>query len=438
MKKIVSTRQLILDTLVSNLEHLYTMHERVVPTLPIDEYNDQLLAGIKEAKDTLGNTAQFLQELLDDLNRGIYWYLPKLYVLEKYLSFRHVKPHALDDEVTEELQCSLRRILLEIEGQISHIRTACKWYKNNSDVINHFLPEMDCGRSVQNEIEQHNRKDLRVKRLEKLCTGYLNEIKKDKFLSEVSKTEIIVEEAELEGVEPEEAAFRHYFISDEDGGWTADRKELMSYYIEYGASPETIWYQYQWYKSAWKLQKEIEGQKLTEDKKEDEKNKADDTHTWLADSSIIFNPQVLKTEKDYETVRNIISEHIGETSDENDCAKVNPAAQNELYFIMKGIKETSIVRSTMKNFDFAKQMVEWFPDLFAEKLEDCNKDKDLPRRIAKSISAERKNWKKNGEEVSIRDMSAHANTCEMNSRKKKLCRLASDMKRSIEKWQNTK
>lgn len=155
----------------------------------------------------------------------------------------------------------------------------------------------------------------------------------------------------------------------------------------------------------------------------------------LAESNVIFNSRILTTEVHYRKVRDVILRFIKKDGVTSDVEQINPSAQNEWYYIMKGIRESGMASSSMGDTKFAGQMVTWYPDLFAEKIGE-GESKDFVRNFAKSISAERNNyWTKGTEnkEVAIIDMHAHARTRNIDSGKaKRAFGIANGLKKALE------
>lgn len=147
-------------------------------------------------------------------------------------------------------------------------------------------------------------------------------------------------------------------------------------------------------------------------RKEDDAVHFDNEDSSLSESNVIFNTRILTTEEHYRKVRDVILRFIKQEGVASDVEQINPSAQNEWYYIMKGIRESGMARSDMGDTKFAGQMVAWFPDMFADKIGEGD-SKDFVRNFAKSISAERNNyWTEGAErkEVAIIDMYAHART----------------------------
>ena len=155
----------------------------------------------------------------------------------------------------------------------------------------------------------------------------------------------------------------------------------------------------------------------------------------LAESNVIFNFRILTTEVHYRRVRDVILRFIKQDGVTSDVEQINPSAQNEWYFIMKGIRESGMASSSMGDTKFAGQMVAWFPDLFAEKIGE-GESKDFVRNFAKSISAERNNYWTEGvekTEVAIIDMHAHARTRNIDSGKvTRAFLIANGLKKALE------
>lgn len=155
----------------------------------------------------------------------------------------------------------------------------------------------------------------------------------------------------------------------------------------------------------------------------------------LAESNVIFNFRILTTEVHYRMVRDVILRFIKQDGVTSDVEQINPSAQNEWYFIMKGIRESGMASSSMGDTKFAGQMVAWFPDLFAEKIGE-GESKDFVRNFAKSISAERNYYWTQGAErkdIAIIDMHAHARTRRIdNGKVKRAFLIANGLKKALE------
>ena len=84
--------------------------------------------------------------------------------------------------------------------------------------------------------------------------------------------------------------------------------------------------------------------------------------------------------------------------------RINPAVQNEWYYIVKAISESGVAKLKISDTEFVEQMVEWFPMLFPDETPETFKK--YKRRLLKSISAERRIWKqgKMNIEVTLKEM----------------------------------
>lgn len=155
----------------------------------------------------------------------------------------------------------------------------------------------------------------------------------------------------------------------------------------------------------------------------------------FAQSNIIFNTRILTTEALYKKVHVILLSFIKQDGVTSDTEQITPSAQNEWYYIMKGIRESGVANGSMGDTKFAEQMVVWFPDLFAEKIGEGD-SKDFVRNFAKSISAERNYyWTQGAErkEIAIIDMHAHARTRRIdNGKVKRAFLIANGLKKALE------
>ena len=155
----------------------------------------------------------------------------------------------------------------------------------------------------------------------------------------------------------------------------------------------------------------------------------------LAESNAIFNTRILTAEEHYRKVRKAIMLFIKQEGVASEVEQIKPSAQNEWYYIMKGIGESGIASGSMGDTKFAEQMVAWFPDLFAEKIGEGDK-MDFVRKFVRSISAERNNYWTQGtenREIAIIDMHAHARSRNMDSGKaKRAFGIANGLKKALE------
>lgn len=142
-------------------------------------------------------------------------------------------------------------------------------------------------------------------------------------------------------------------------------------------------------------------------KREEIVREEEDADTYYSKENIIFNPRIFTSEAAYAELRDTILsfvKHDGASSEEK--WQIDAASQNEWYYILKAIGEAG-VKSTDKltDMNFVSQMVAWFPALFQKK--EGEDEKDMKRRIARSISNERGYWKNCDGEVAIKDMWVH-------------------------------
>lgn len=155
----------------------------------------------------------------------------------------------------------------------------------------------------------------------------------------------------------------------------------------------------------------------------------------LAESNVIFNTRILIIEDHYRKVRDVILRFIRHEGVDSGVEQINPSAQNEWYYIMKGIRESGIASSSMGNKKFAEQMVAWFPDFFAEKIGDGD-SKAFIRNFTKCISAEHNKYWTEGiesKEVTIINMHAHARTRNMDCGKVvRAFNIANGLKKALE------
>ena len=141
-------------------------------------------------------------------------------------------------------------------------------------------------------------------------------------------------------------------------------------------------------------------------KREEIVREKEDADTYSKDN-IIFNPRTFTSEAAYAELRDTILsfvKHDGAPSEEK--WQIDAASQNEWYYILKAIGEAGVKSAEkLTDMNFVSQMVAWFPALFQTK--ECENEKDMKRRIARSISNERGYWKNSDCEVAIKDMWVH-------------------------------
>ena len=141
-------------------------------------------------------------------------------------------------------------------------------------------------------------------------------------------------------------------------------------------------------------------------KREEIVREKEESETYSKDN-IIFNPRIFTSEAAYAELRDTILsfvKHDGAPSEEK--WKIDAASQNEWYYILKAIGEAGVKSAEkLTDMNFVSQMVVWFPALFQKK--EGEDEKDMKRRIARSISNERGYWKNSDGEVAIKDMWVH-------------------------------
>lgn len=129
-----------------------------------------------------------------------------------------------------------------------------------------------------------------------------------------------------------------------------------------------------------------------------------------AKTNHIFRTSLFKTEEAYAQLRKTILAFMKQAGVEPaEEYQIDPACQAEWYYVLKGIAEAGVaVRSGLKDVDFVRQMLAWYPDLFIRKEEEV--EEKMVRRYALCISSQRQRWVgKDKQEVPINDMFAHSN-----------------------------
>lgn len=88
-----------------------------------------------------------------------------------------------------------------------------------------------------------------------------------------------------------------------------------------------------------------------------------------------------------------------------DVGKIDPLLKNEWFFILAAITDAGILKRThIKDTDFVKQMVHFFPNLLDINLDNTIEYDKSIRRYVDSISRERSKWKVKGNVVKIVDL----------------------------------
>lgn len=127
-----------------------------------------------------------------------------------------------------------------------------------------------------------------------------------------------------------------------------------------------------------------------------------------AQSNSIFRASVFTTEKAYGQLYKAILAFVKQAGVEPaEKFQIDPACQAEWYYVLKGLAEAdNVLRSGVKDTDFVRQMLAWYPELIVRK--EGEEEKEVVRRYAQCISAQRKHWvTKDRREMSINDMFAY-------------------------------
>ena len=111
-----------------------------------------------------------------------------------------------------------------------------------------------------------------------------------------------------------------------------------------------------------------------------------------AKTNHIFRASLFKTEEAYAQLRKTILAFVKQAGVEPaEEYQIDPACQAEWYYVLKGIAEAGVaVRSGLKDVDFVRQMLAWYPDLFIRKEEEV--EEKMVRRYALCISSQRQRW----------------------------------------------
>ena len=86
-----------------------------------------------------------------------------------------------------------------------------------------------------------------------------------------------------------------------------------------------------------------------------------------------------------------------------DRPQIDPAMQNEWYYVWKLVAESGLLRRKVTVRAFVGQMLDWFPEVF-EEMTDEEQKKAFVEKMEKSISAEKRKWMQSGIEVPFKDM----------------------------------
>ena len=129
--------------------------------------------------------------------------------------------------------------------------------------------------------------------------------------------------------------------------------------------------------------------------------------------NLIFSAKKFSTHSGMVLLRNTIASAITMSPEQSalfggytgDVGKIDPLMKNEWFFIYAAIIDAGILKKVkIKDTDFVKQMVCFFPNLLDINFDDMKEyEKDI-RRYVDSISRERSKWKVRGNVVKIPDL----------------------------------
>lgn len=143
---------------------------------------------------------------------------------------------------------------------------------------------------------------------------------------------------------------------------------------------------------------------------EEKQPSAEGKEASYAKTNHIFRASLFKTEEAYARLHQAILAFVKQAGVESaEEYQISPECQAEWYYVLKGIAEAGVaVRGGLKDVDFVRQMLAWYPDLFMRKEEE--EEEKMVRRYALCISSQRQRWVgKDKQEVPINDMFAHSN-----------------------------
>ena len=143
---------------------------------------------------------------------------------------------------------------------------------------------------------------------------------------------------------------------------------------------------------------------------EEKQPSAEGEEASYAKTNHIFRASLFKTEEAYVRLHQAILAFVKQAGVESaEEYQISPECQAEWYYVLKGIAEAGVaVRGGLKDVDFVRQMLAWYPDLFMRK--EGEVEEKMVRRYALCISSQRQRWVgKDKQEVPINDMFAHSN-----------------------------
>ena len=117
-----------------------------------------------------------------------------------------------------------------------------------------------------------------------------------------------------------------------------------------------------------------------------------------------------------------------------DRPQIDPAMQNEWYYVWKMIAESELLDRKVTVRAFITQMLEWYPEVF-EPVADEEQKKAFVGKMEKSISAEKSKWMQSGVEVPFKDMMSKWKELQLDHNKVKqmflVCRDLRDVLRNL-------
>ena len=143
---------------------------------------------------------------------------------------------------------------------------------------------------------------------------------------------------------------------------------------------------------------------------EEKQPSAEGEEASYAKTNHIFRASLFKTEEAYARLHQAILAFVKQAGVESaEEYQISPECQAEWDYVLKGIAEAGVaVRGGLKDVDFVRQMLAWYPDLFMRK--EGEVEEKMVRRYALCISSQRQRWVgKDKQEVPINDMFAHSN-----------------------------
>lgn len=99
-----------------------------------------------------------------------------------------------------------------------------------------------------------------------------------------------------------------------------------------------------------------------------------------------------------------------------DRPQINPAMQNEWYYVWKMIAESELLDRKVTVRDFIAQMLEWFSEVFKEMADEKQKTAFV-EKMGKSISREKSRWVQDRQEVPFKDMMSKWQTLQLDHNK---------------------